>query len=989
MNIIKKLSCLMLATVWVLNSAIPARALDPNQPASSFIQANFTTDNGLPASVVDDIVQTRDGFLWLVINGIDLARFDGKNFHLFSKPITWSLAVGPDGDLWAGGLQNLRRIRASSFNQFTLTETYYTPGQGKENDVIALHFTKNGVLWIGTAGGLFRYDGERFVAVGPRVITRNIHEGPNGRLFVFNSQGFMEVNGTEIVPHPKLAAQLGVKEDEIYYVLTDSSGNTWYCTAKGVARETGGRLEKLKTNDHGALRAYEDAQGTVWIGTDNGLFRTTPSGLELVAPGMQVRHIYSDRDDNLWVGTNGNGLFRFKQRTVRMFTTADGLPHDVLMTVMGAQDGSVWTGANCGGLSRFDGTRFQTYTEKDGLLNTCVWSIAEDANHDLWIGTWGGGVFRYHNGVFAQYSKGQGLMDDRVVSIVAARDGSVWFATHGGLTRRLQNGEFRTYTTADGLSANLIMRVFEDRAGVIWVGSGQGIDRLVGDRFENFTSAPKTVVIPYGEDRDGGFFIYLGEDSVTLRVHNARVEKVTELLGLLGMVQTEQGDLWFRGEAIFRLAPGSFVQSRPHDEPLDYEMFSKADGLTTAEATSPGKSMDLSRDGKLWAATPQGLAMIDLRRLPITNAKPLIYLKDVTIGRIKKPATSEVVLPPGTSHVEIDFAAVEISSPEKIRLQYRLENVDSEWLDAGRDAKAIYSNVPVGTHALRIRASNRHGIWDRQGVVFNVTQQPYFYQTRWFLALVFALGVLLLIVIYRFRVAQISRVLSARFDERLAERTRVARELHDTFLQTVQGSKMVADHALKNSTDHTRMVRAMEQLSTWLSQATEEGRAALLSLRGSSAEKNDLAQALHRAIDECSRESNVEISFSVNGSFKQIHPVVRDEVYRIGYEAIRNACAHSRANRLEITLEFTHDLTLSIGDNGVGIDADVVNKGKEGHFGLRGMKERAERIGGKFTLSSAPGSGTLITLVVPGRLAFSHGHVPRWSERIKSLFNSN
>jgi signal transduction histidine kinase len=239
-----------------------------------------------------------------------------------------------------------------------------------------------------------------------------------------------------------------------------------------------------------------------------------------------------------------------------------------------------------------------------------------------------------------------------------------------------------------------------------------------------------------------------------------------------------------------------------------------------------------------------------------------------------------------------------------------------------------------------------------------------------------ALGIMLMFLIYRLRVAQISRRLSARFDERLSERTRVARELHDTFLQTVQGSKMVADHALKYSADHTRMVRAMEQLSTWLAQATEEGRAALLSLRASTTEKNDLAQAFRRAVDECGRESSAEISFSVNGDSREIHPVVRDEIYRIGYEAIRNSCAHSGANRLEITLEYAHDLTLRISDNGVGIDTEILETGKDGHFGLRGMKERADRIDSKLTITSSTDSGTLITLVVPGRIAFSHRHVP-------------
>ena len=974
MNNIKSL---ILAAIWVFMSSASAHALDPNQPVSSFLRTHFTSDDGLPGSVVDQVVQTKDGFLWVITNRSFLNRFDGKQFTGFKNPRAAALAVAPDGDLWLGTYEGLIRVPSSSFNQFTFSGlTTFQPGPGKASQISCLRFSSSGVLWVGTAEGLFRHENGQFVAVGPRVSTHQIREAPDGHLLVFNDEGFMELAGSEVVTHPGLAAQLGVKNTEIFDVLKDQRGNTWYCTGKGVVRETNGRLEKLEFPvpvGRAAIHAYEDPQGTVWIVKDKGLFRATSAGLELVDKEMQVRSLYSDRDGNLWVSTNGDGLYRFKDPAVRMFTTGDGLPNDLVMTVIVAHDGSIWTGANCGGITRFDGKHFQTYNEKHGLLNSCVWSIAEDLNRDLWIGTYGGGAFRYHNGNFTQYSKGQGLASDVVGHVYAARDGSVWFSTLSGLTR-LKNGQFRNFTTADGLPANEIATSFEDRAGNIWAGTRLGLARLAGDRFENFASTPKAAVIAFGEDRNGGLFVnvQVGAEAVTRRFYKDRVDTIKELTGY-DLVETEQGELWFGGTPFIRVQPGNFTQARPPDEPLDYEAFSTADGLIAAGAPSWSRSLALTRDGKLYAATPKGLALFDLNRLRVINTKPSIYLTDVTIGRNTQRAGREIVVPPGTSHVRIDFAAVEISAPEKIRLQYRLDGVDSEWLDAP-NSHAIYTNIPVGTRALRIRACNRNGIWDRQGVAFSITQQPYFYQTRWFIAAMIALGFLLLFLLYNLRVAQISRMLSARFDERLAERTRVARELHDTLLQTVQGSKIVADHALKNSTDHSRMVRAMEQLATWLAQATEEGRAALQSLRASTTEKNNLAEAFRRAIDECGIANKAEISLSVNGDPTEMHPVVRDEIYRIGYEAIRNACAHSGANRLEIMLDYAHDLTLRISDNGRGIDADVVEQGKDGHFGLRGMRERAERIGSKFSIASSPDSGTVITLVVPGRVALHTGN---------------
>lgn len=966
---------LVLVTSWVLLSAVPVRALDPAQPANGFLRTHFTSDEGLPGPVIDHILQTNDGFLWLIANGSSLSRFDGKNYLYVTNPTPEAMALAPNGDLWLGTDEGLKHLPAADLNKFSFSKlASYDPVPGKQTRIVCLRFSRNGLLWVGTNAGLFRFDGTQFVAVGPRVWTSQIREAPDGHLFVVNAEGFMELAGSEVVPHPQLARQLGVKDNEIFDVLKDSRGITWYCTAQGVARETNGRIERLGTEagpGQAAHRVHEDAQGNVWIGKENGLFRATATGLELVADKINVRSIYSDRDGNLWVGTNGDGLYRFKNRGIRMFTVKDGLPNNVLMTVIATHDGAVWTGANCGGLTRFDGTHFQTFNEQHGLKNSCVYSLAEDANHDLWIGTSGGGVFRYHNGTFTQYSKREGLPDDRVTSVLAARDGSVWSATAGGLAR-LKDGHVRTFTTADGLSTNAPVKVFEDRAGNIWVGSRSGLDRLVGDRFENFASIPKVFAVPAGEDRDGGFFVIMDVDGegVTRRFDKGRVDTMQDVAAY-DLAETEQGELWFAGAGAFRrVQPGNFARARSRDEPIDYEEFLTLDGLNTSESVGIGPTLALTRDDKLWAATPNGLAMFDLRSLRVSNTKPSIYLTDVTVGRNTERAGREVILPPGTNHVEIHFAAVEISAPEKIRLQYRLDGVDSEWLDAPAKPVAIYSNIPIGTRALHVRACNRNGIWDREGVVFMLTQQPYFYQTRWFVAAMIAVGILLVGLVYRLRVGQISRQMSARFDERLAERTRVARELHDTLLQTVQGSKMVADHALKNAADHNRMVRAMEQLATWLAQATEEGRAALLSLRSSTTEKNDLAEAFRRAIDECGISSRAQISFAVNGPAREMHPIVRDEIYRIGYEAIRNACAHSRADRLDVTLEYGHDLTLRISDNGAGIDAEIVEQGKDGHFGLRGMRERAERISSKFTLASAPESGTAITLVVPGRVAF-------------------
>lgn len=977
----------VLLSLFAGNSAL---ALDPAEPGNDgYIRTHFANEDVLAGRVIDDIVQSKDGFLWLIVSGSKLTRFDGRNFESFNRPRNvLALASGPDGDLWIGTSTDLQRVPAAALNQFgDLPTTSYRLGSGNGSRINCLRFSRSGVLWVGSSEGLYRFEHGEFSAVIPGLTIHRIEEALNGHLLVITSQGFMEWDGARATPHPELAAQLGVGVEQIFHVLEDSHGVTWFCTAKGVARRIGGSIEKLATygTGHEALRVYEDSRGQVWIGSTEGLFRVTANGLQVAASGMNVRYLYGDGDGNLWIGTNGDGLFRFKPSAVRMFTTADGLPNNVVMTVLARRDGALWAGANCGGLSRFDGRRFRTYNEKDGLLNTCVWALAEDAKGDLWIGTYGGGAFRMSGGNFTQFSTGQGLLSDRVTGVLPARDGSLWLATRGGLSC-LRDGRIRNYTTTDGLSSNAVTKIYEDRTGGIWVGTRQGLDQMVGDRFVNVPSIPKSTVFPVGEDRSGGLYVSVDPNGGVFRIANSQTIYVAPNIEPTDMLDTQRGELWLAGTGILRVPESSLQRVHRPDEPLDSGVFGRDDGLTSPRASAGEPNLALASDGMLWIATAQGLAMLDLARLSITASTPHIYMQRVAVGRTSEAPGQSLVLPPGTHHVELHFAAVELSAPEKIRLQYRLDGVDSEWLDATFPSHAVYNDIPAGTHAFRVRASNRDGIWDRVGTVYYITQRPYFYQTRLFLLASLTAGVVLLVALYRLRLRQISRSISARFDARLDERTRLAREFHDTILQTLQGSKLVADHALEESDDPVRTQRALQQLSEWLDLAIQEGRAALNSLRTSTTEGNDLADALRRATESDSIPKAMAVKLCVVGDAREMHPVVRDEIYRIGYEAIRNASLHSSATQLEIELRYSQQLTLRVSDNGIGIDRAVQDKGKEGHFGLPGMRERAARIGGTLTVVSSATSGTEIMLVVPGGMVFRKKGTATLLGKLRPLF---
>jgi signal transduction histidine kinase len=308
--------------------------------------------------------------------------------------------------------------------------------------------------------------------------------------------------------------------------------------------------------------------------------------------------------------------------------------------------------------------------------------------------------------------------------------------------------------------------------------------------------------------------------------------------------------------------------------------------------------------------------------------------------------------------------------PQRMGFRYMLEGRDKRWQNPGLRRQAFYSDLRPGSYRFRVTESNKDGVWNETGATLDFNVAATWYQTIWFRSLCFVACVLVLWAVHRIRVRQIAAAMKARFDERLAERTRIARDLLDTLLQTIQGSKLVADDALSAPHDLPYVRHAVEKLSAWLARATEEGRAALNSLRTSAAEANDLAGALRRALDECRIQGSMEVSIPVSGQIQEMHPIVRDEIYRIGYEAIRNACVHSRASQLKVEITYGRDLSLRISDNGVGIDPDILRGGKPGHFGLQAMGERAARIMGKFSVESAAGAGTVITLTVPGGIIY-------------------
>ena len=985
------LAAILMASAICFAEASIQRSLDPD-----YIRTDFTVEDGLPDNVINATVETENGLLWVGTES-GLATFDGRDFnpirlHIPGAPSQGAvntLLESSSGDLWVGTDAGLVLIPQSALDELDPARmTFYSLGATRSDEVEAILETSRGVLWVGTTHGLYRREGATFVNAIHNISINCLNEGANGRLLITTSKGFVEFDGAKMIEHPGFASRFGLHDDQINDVSQDRNGVLWSSTQAGIRRQSSHQLPAMRPHQvyiTQAVRTYEDRQGTLWVSTAVGSYRVI--GDQLVSPDSSVnsRCLSVSRDGTVWMGTNGNGLVRLKRRIVHMFTKADGMQVDIAMAVLPSDDGKLWIGNNCG-FAEFDGRHFKTFNEKDGLLNTCVWSLAEDHQKTLWIGTYGGGLFSFRNGHFTQYSEKEGLASTVVFQITIARDGSLWIATPDGVSH-MEGGRFRNYSTADGLSSNRILSLHEDKHGTIWAETQAGLDRLGPHGFSPFGSAQLAtdqLATRFAEDRSAGLYTTNSPKGIN-RIDESRIAVVNQTLSVMDMVEADDHYLWLSSRnGIFRIRRDDLMGATDQDTPLDYEQIDRNDGLNSIQSSVGFPNIAITANGKLWLATVKGLAMIDLVQWPRHVHKPRTFLEGVTIEGKEQVISNDVVLPAGSHHVEFHLAAVNISSPEKIRMQYRMSGVDSHWLDADLSRIAVYTNIPVGTHTLTIRATDSGGTWDRSGISYQIIEQPFFYQTLWFQVLLGGLAALTLTALYLARVRQIIKQTRTLLEERLMERERIALDLHDTFLQGVQGILLRVHTATQQIPRGETTRRSLEEVLQQSDQVMKEGRSLVSDLRSDKTVTRDLATDLSSVGHECREVDQAEFELIVNGVKRSLHAGVLEDSFKIGREALINAFRHSGAARIEAEVSYGPlHLKVRIRDDGRGIEEGVVAAGnREGHFGLPGMRERAKRIGGHLDIWSRSGLGTEIELSIPARFAYRNG-----KNRITSLLS--
>jgi signal transduction histidine kinase/ligand-binding sensor domain-containing protein len=998
-----------LAFLLLLLGAPAAFALDPSRLISQYGHTMWTLqDGGLPGTPTA-MAQTADGYLWVgTRNG--LVRFDGVRFVPFAPPEgeelrssrILSLRGSRDGSLWIGTRGGLHR-----WYEGHLTPYVDAPASIMtilEDDSGKIWFTRSSLPAGDTQGVLCEVAGDRSVCHGVAEgvaipLAKDLKRDAQGNLWTVSDTTLVrwrESNARTWLPaglnDPKLS-------DVVQSVAPASDGTVWVGAMQpsrglGLLRLEGDELRSFVTPQLDGRKlsvgsVHIDREGMLWIGTqDAGVYRLHEGRISRFrrADGLSsdtVQNIFEDREGTIWIITT-QGIDAFRDLRVASLTSREGLSADLANAVLAANDGTVWINA-WHSLDAWRDGKMTSRSARNGLPGEEVTALFQERAGDLWIGI-ERGLTVFEGGKFQPLRTADGSPFGSVTGIAQDAAGDVWVVTHTpGMLYRLRDRKVIEQIPRSELPFIFGVIVADPREG-IWLPLTDGkLGRYRSGRLESFDirSEPGFMTTGLVAYPDGTIMASSARGLASLR--NGQTQLMTAENGLPcreihTLLRDHRDGLWLYASCgVVFLANDQLQQwwSDPHAK-LSFRVLDSLDGAQPARGNFFPKA-SVGRDGRLWFANASVVQMVDPQRLGINAVPPPVQIEQLVADRKSVAFANNARLPPKTSDVQIDYTGLSFVVPRKMHFRYRLLGHDTEWQDVGTRRQAFYTDLPPRDYVFEVTASNNDGVWNEAGASLAFSIAPTFYQTRTFVALSVLAALLALWLLYLLRVRQIEMRLRMRIEARISERERIARELHDTLLQGTQGLilrvQAVANQASTGEASRRSLNDALDRADALLA----EGRDRVKDLRGSAATPVDLRQQLLEALEHVSPDERAKLRVIEQGAPRDLHPIVREEAVSIASEAMVNALRHAAATTIEIEVSYERrHLRITVTDDGRGMETSMIRTGREGHFGLMGMQERAQRIRGQVHIRSRPGAGTDVSLTVPASMAYLRR---RWLQR--------
>lgn len=988
-------------------------ALGPNETIRDLQHTAWGPKQGAPDAIYA-LAQTADGYLWMG-NAAGLFRFDGLNFERISLPLNdrvqaanvFSLFAPASGGLWIGFA-----FGGIAFAKDGQTQTYSVIDGLPKGSVTSMAQDMDGTIWAGTAVGLAKLQGSRWQTAGPE----SNYTGADPQALLVDSTGtlwvvsnhkllqlrrgealFREVMTLPVIPGDPSASMAEspsgavwiLRGDELARVhqnggsrrstgltsggpLFDRDGNLWVVDPRGELKRMAdleGAVSPINLRESSSIDTFlssdgrssgggsgavlEDREGNVWVSSNVGLDRFTQRNVKSILPILDketqkfnlIEVALAPGDDGaLWLSGASHSAISLRDGKVQR--------HDRIQAAtcsIRTDDGALWF-AGSKGLAKYASGQVEMLALPDGTKNE-VQAMTQDRAGGLWISITRQGLHRLDNGVWKAWGGVPSLPRWTALSLTTDATGKVWFGYPEGRVAVLDGNEVRVFSQQTKLPVGNVLALYAKR-GNVWAGGDFGLARFDGTQFQ--TLIPETQ----------GMFT-----------------------NITGIIETAEGDLWVNGGAgIVRVAADEqrrAAQDSSHR--VRGEVFGVLDGVNGSSARiRPLPTAVEGTDGRLWFVRNVDIYSVMPSRIARNLVSPPVLIRSVTADGQTYAAAAELRLPPRTGSLRIDYVGLSLMLAEKVRYRYKLEGVDKGWQEAQGRREAFYTNLGPGSYRFQVVAANNDGVWNETGATLYFDITPAFVQTGWFIALCVAGVGMAAWLVVRIRVGQVSARLRMRHAERMSERERIARELHDTLLQSTQGLILRFQAVAKGIPQDNPIRARLEQALDRADVVVAEGRDRVLNLRLAADTTQELPEAFAAAGKELAQGRTASFSITVDGARRDIVHSVGDEAYRVGREALLNAFCHADARSIEVQIIYEGEaLRIRIRDDGVGIDSATLESGSRlGHWGLQGMRERAQHIGGRLEIWSRAGAGTEIELRIPAALAFCErmGH-SRWHWR--------
>jgi ligand-binding sensor domain-containing protein/signal transduction histidine kinase len=975
---------LVLLAVLVAGNCKAQSATIPTPAEFEYTRTLWRVSDGLPEDTVQALTESRDGRMWIGTTG-GLVRFDGSGMEVeplsSAQPVSansiFCLSLSRDGSLWAGTEGGgLLRFRDGALKVYTARDGL------TDGFVRAVYEDSQSRLWVGTDGGLFVLESDRLRRVddGRHIAPLAVHsitEDNLHRVWVGGSRLISIDRDGSAQEHTLRGAY---SENRVKRIFQTADGNIWVGTVGGLQRLNNGQFEIVRGIDATVRTLMQSRDGRLWIGTigkglwtlggaqnDGRLVQVSSPGL---LPSDTILSLVEDDQRQIWIGTQA-GLVRLVRTPIGVVTLPEGGDPDY-ETISGDLGGDVWVAAQSLYLIHNGVARRVLYPQLGGAPVRNVYRARDGA---LWIGTDGSGAFRINGKQTTHYTAPDALTNNFVRGFLEARDGSVWIATDEGVSH-VATGSASKLNESNGLVYFSTRSLLEDRAGNLWIGTDHGLSCWKDGRFvenEPTRRLRDEKVWSILEDRAGTRW-FGTRDHGLFRDRSGTIDQLSTGEGLSSnsiyqLLQDRSGTFWITGpNSISSISEQEMEQPEfSVDKPLSvvvYDMPFGANGAQLYGGRQP--SGYLAPDNSVWFPTSRGAAHLAGAQLR-SGARPQVYLGEVVEdGRVVTPP-AKFAVPASVARLSLAFSAVSLLSQQGVRFRYRLDDFDGKWTAAGTSHVATYTNLSAGRYRFRVQAFDISDPAAISEVDLEFTKQPFFYQTAWFYALCFVALVVAGWSVYEFRLRQMRN----RFSDVLKERNRLAREMHDTIIQGCTGvSALLEAIATTPPAIDGPKNELLDYAREQARKTIDEARQAVWDMRHERENDIDLVEALRTVAAQTTREFSTPVEFTHSADKVAISASMAHEILMTVREAVYNSVQHSGARDVHVEVrESGGDLLVAVSDRGRGFALDD-SPAERGHYGIVGMRERAQRLGGKFVLTTAVGNGTRIELQVKlhGRL---------------------